>query len=297
MIENPPLSIPLRPSQEQFLAAITKTERLFPAPRTLGRALQLLHDPQSDVNDIAGLISCDSALAADVLRCANSAFYGFGTRISGIDLAVQKIGFRETIRLLNIVVAHQAAGRDLGSYGIAAEDFWAESLYCGLLLEQLVRHAGAPEVDEAYTAGLLRFIGRLAINQTIHDFGCGLFWNGASTVAEWELENVGLTQEKAGALLLRHWQFADVVVLAVEGQDDAAAASSPYPLVQAMHLLGQILPAGKGMNHYLELADHPPAVPADHPFVVQHDLTAEHLAPLFAEAQRAFVAVRTELYR
>ena len=127
------------PTKDQFLAAISKTERLVPAPRMLARATQLLRTPESDLGDISELISRDSALVIDVLRCANSAYYALGWRVSAVSEAVQIIGFRETIRLLNLVAAHQTTNRDLGSYGIAAEDFWAESLFSGLFLNGLRR--------------------------------------------------------------------------------------------------------------------------------------------------------------
>jgi HD-like signal output (HDOD) protein len=287
----------MTPSKEQFLAALAKTEQLFPAPRTLGRALFLLRDVQSDLGDISGLIGCDPALAADILRCANSAFYGFGTRVSAVDEAVQKIGFRETIRLLSLVVAHGTASRDLGSYGIAAEDFWAESLFSGLFLENLARTCSELESDEAYTAGLLRFLGRLAINQTLEDFGGGLFWNGTDPLDAWELETVGLTQATAGALLLRKWKFSEAMALAVESQDAPDITQSSNSLVQAMHFLARLLPAGRDLACFLSLDQQPLVVPEDHPFARLNGLDTERVAALIGETHKSFLAIRTELYR
>ena len=285
------------PSKEQFLAALAKTEQLFPAPRTLGRALFLLRDAHSDLGDISGLIGCDPALAADILRCANSAFYGFGLRVSAVDEAVQKIGFRETIRLLSLVVAHGATNRDLGSYGIPAEDSWAESLFSGLLLENLARAGNDLDSEEAYTAGLLRFLGRLAINQTIEDFGGGLFWNGTEPLDAWELATVGLTQAEAGALLLRKWKFSESMARAVENQNVPDISESPNSLVQAMHFLARILPSGLDLAYFLSLDQRPLAVPEDHPFARLQGLDAGRVGQLVAETHQSFLAIRTELYR
>jgi len=284
-------------SKELFHAALTKTEQLLPAPRTLGRALFLLRDAHSDLGDIAGLISCDPALAADVLRCANSAYYGFGVRISAIDQAVQKIGFRETLRLLSLVVAHGTASRDLGSYGIAAEDFWAESLFSGLLLENLARAGRDIDSDEAYTAGLMRFLGRLAINQTIDDLGGGMFWNGTDPLDAWEVANVGLNQATAGALLLRKWQFSEAISLAVENQNVPDISQSPNDLVQAMHFLAHLLPAGLDLAFFQKLEPQNLPVPEDHPFARLHGLDAEGVGRLVAETHGSFIAIRNELYR
>jgi HD-like signal output (HDOD) protein len=287
-----------RPTHEQFLAALTKTERLSAAPRVLGSVLQLLRSTDSALHAISDLINCDPALAADVLRCANSAYYSRGARVAAITEAIQVIGFHETIRIVSLVVIRQTTHRDLGSYGIAAEDFWAESLFSGLCLEALVQRTGAGDPGAAYTAGLLRFIGRLAIDQTIADLGGGLFWDGEEPLADWERREVGLTQSAAGALLLDRWQFPAVVANAVGAQDAAPADWSTLadPLAAALHALALILPAGQTLSG-LESPDLMLVpLPAEHPYAIAHAISDEMLAEIRASAQAAFVKVRRDLY-
>ena len=115
----------LAPDKEQFAEAISKIDKLSPAPRILSRALGLLRDPDSEIGDIVALINNDPALTADIIRGSNTAYYGIGERVASLDRAVQKIGFRESIRLLNLAVIHLIAARDLGSYGIGADDSWS----------------------------------------------------------------------------------------------------------------------------------------------------------------------------
>ena len=102
------------PTKEEFRAALAKTERLIPAPRTLSRALQLLRNPDSGLSEIADLIRCDSALAVDMLRCANSAFYSRPERITDVSDAVQLIetvGQHLGLARRGPVPAELAAGR------------------------------------------------------------------------------------------------------------------------------------------------------------------------------------------
>jgi HD-like signal output (HDOD) protein len=286
----------MTPEKDRFFAAIAQTERLVPAPRTLGRALLLLHDPESNLDEISNLISCDAALAADILRCANSAYYG-GGGIAAIDAALQKIGFRETLRLLNLAVAHQTTHRDLGSYGIAADDFWAESLFSGLFLERLARHIPSLVVDEAYTTGLLRFIGRLAINQAIHDLGAGLFWNSVTPLPDWEREHIGLTQADAGGLLLRQWEFPAAIVEAVQRQDEVATDAPASALVRAMQLTVRVLPPGTDLNLLDPLQEAEPVFPSGEPLFPEQELPAEALRTLLQETHTAYLEIRQELYR
>jgi len=286
------------PIKEQFLTALTKTEQLVPAPRTLGRALQLLRDPDSGLHAIADLIRADSALAVDILRCANSAYYSRKTRIADVSDAVQVIGFHETIRLVSLVAIHQTTNRNLGSYGIAAEDFWAESLFNGLFLEVLARQVDIGDAGEAYTSGLMRFVGRLAIDQTLHDMGGGLFWDGITPLTDWERENTGHTQAEVGGILLRKWQFPPNIILAIEVQDFITPKESwaTKPLVQAVHFAAHVLPAGTDLASIDALAEARVSGPELHPFAVAHEFTPESVAELLRDAHQAFVSVRETLY-
>lgn len=286
----------MKPNKEQFLAAILKIERFSPAPRVLSKALMLLRNPNAEIDDIVALIRTDPALAADIIRGSNSAFYGAGERVSSLDRALQKIGFREGIRLLNHAVAHIAAGRNLGSYGIAAEDFWAESLFQGLLLEELARETAAVTPDEAHTAGLLRYIGRLAINQSVDDLGGGLFWDGTGPVDTWELDNVGVTQEQAGAVLLKHWQFPDETVQAVEWQRAPAQAPQPNWIAEALEFAAVALPAGTASAKFgAVLAAAMPTL-AGQPFAESNKLREVHIAHIVELARNGLSAVNQHLY-
>ena len=286
------------PTKEEFRAALAKTERLIPAPRTLSRALQLLRDPDSGLSEIADLIRCDSALAVDMLRCANSAFYSRPERITDVSDAVQLIGFRETIRLINLVTARQTTDRNLGSYGIAAEDFWAESLFNGLFFETLACRVPDIDAGDAYTAGLLRFIGRLAIDQALHDFGGSLFWDGSTPLAEWERENVGLTQAEVGAGLLRKWEFPEHIFQAIAAQDLAAPpdAATAHPLVLAMHFATQVLPAGGSLASINALVASASSGAENHPFATAHALTPLDIGKVLEETFATFVSIRETLY-
>jgi len=143
---------------------------------------------------------------------------------------------------------------------------------------------------------LLRFIGRLAINQVVHDIGGGLFWDGNQALSVWELENVGVTQAGAGAQLLSKWGFSEVMVQAVGDQERPQPDPSAAPLVLATHFAARLLPSGIDKSFIDTLKDQPLNFPADHPFVVAHNLTPADVDVVRAEAYRALLAIRDNLY-
>lgn len=287
-----PSPLMIKPTKEQFLAAMSETEKFSPAPVILANAMKLLRDPQSDIDSIAALVGRDSALTADIVRCANSVYYG-GSRSGSIGEAVQKIGLRETMRLLNLAVARIVSSRDLDCYGIHGADYWAESLFNGLFLHILARETGGTDPEEAYTVGLLRYIGRLAINQAVVNLHGGLFWDGAESITQWELDNVGLTQAQAGAMLLEKWRFPEVTVQAIGAQAAPALLTEGIWLADALYFASALLPQGLGTPFL-------PAVgptwlittPIGSDFMHRHDLTVNAVETMLQDTSRSFDEIR-----
>ena len=233
------------PTNAQFLAALNEVENFSPAPVILSQALALLRDPMSDIDCISDLVASDAVLAADLVRCANSAYYGSG-KCRCVEEAVQKIGFNEAVHRLNLAVARIASSRDLRWYGITGADFWAECLFNGIFLHGLAQETGNAGTGEAYTVGLLRFIGRLAINQTLEKVRGGLRRTGREPILRWERESVGVTQAQAGALLLRKWRFPESIVQAIAEQDAPMARPESRWLAAALGFASEVLPQGVG---------------------------------------------------
>lgn len=286
----------MKPSKQLFLEAIAKIERFSPAPRILSQAMRQLKNPDSDIDEIARIIRSDAALMADILRGANSAFYGLGEKVSSLDRAIQKIGFVECIRLLKLAVTHTIASKPLSCYGIEGETFWAESLFTGLFMEKIALETRSIDADTAHTAGLLRYVGRLAINQCLNDFGIGLFWDGKMTLREWELENVGFLQAEAGAHLMRAWRFPDEVCAAIEYQADPSQAQTGSALLSALHFASSVLPEGLDAHYAGEVAGTEDVVLPATPFVEENRLSAEQVKAWLAETRASFAEVNGKLY-
>jgi|CXWL01.1.fsa_nt_gi HD-like signal output (HDOD) protein len=285
-----PTTRALQPTKEQFQTALTEIESFSPAPVMLANAQKILRDPSVNISRIAALIGGDSALAADILRCANSAYYG-GARCHSIFEAVQKIGLRETVRLLNYAVARIVSGRDLDHYGINGKDFWAESLFNGLFMQMLADFTGQADPEVAYPVGLLRFIGRLAINQSIKNLRGGEYWVGGEPIAEWELATVGLVQSEAGAVLLAKWRFSEAIVSAIATQDAPGRRAEGNWLAEALHFSSALLPQGVGIPFHPHSSLTWTSAPGSGEFMERYGLTFEGVEILLGRTEKSFAEV------
>ena len=71
-------------------------------PEVVLKVRQQADKPNVSLNSLAEIISCDAALAARVIKVANSAFMGFSIKVSSLNQAVTRIGLRQ---IRNIVIA------------------------------------------------------------------------------------------------------------------------------------------------------------------------------------------------
>lgn len=276
-----------KPSPQQIQAAIREIEGFSPAPSILGRALLLIRDAQCDVRAVAELIRGDPALAGEIIRLANGVYFSGELPVQNVEHALQRIGFREARRLLTLAVSRILTLANLENYCISAEDFWAESLFNGLFMEKLAEATGAVDSGDAYTAGLLRYVGRLAINQSIDALGGGVYWLGTETLTQWEMNVAGLTSAEAGGVLLRGWRFPEVLIAACEGQERPALIVPQNWFASALFFISSVLPQDFDQPFNPTLGSI-----ADSEFLHPNGLTVTAVEAIFADTSAAYRDVR-----
>src|SRR5512137_1935962 len=84
---------------EDFESKIKQTiEYLPPIPIVMTELIQALND-DIDLNDLGRIISKDPSMSMNVLKVANSAFYGLRNKVATIEHAVRMLGTREITSL------------------------------------------------------------------------------------------------------------------------------------------------------------------------------------------------------
>lgn len=184
------------------------------APQILARIGHLLLAMDSELEDVTGLIKRDPALTARIIRISNSAAYNTGTPFASIEDALARVGLTEVYRLTGFAAIAQVADASLVRYGVSGPVVRENSLLSALVMEALSRPA---QVDprEAYTAGLLRSIGKIALDRLTrdraYDGGTGI----RGPLAEWETGFIGLSNCEAAAIILEEWRFSKETIDAI----------------------------------------------------------------------------------
>lgn len=136
-------------------------------PEIYLKVRRLMDDDSSDIDDFAQVIIVDPNLSTRVLKMVNSAYFGFQEPVDSITRAINMIGIGQ---LHNMVLGVAAiSSLDLPNDILPLKPFWHNSLYTGVLSQQLAGRLQMQRSDRMFMAGLLHEIGHLVLCAKLPD--------------------------------------------------------------------------------------------------------------------------------
>ena len=234
----------------------TLTQRITalpPLPEAMTAVLLALNRAQLSANRSIELIGHDPALAARLLRLANSAFYGVPGRVASIGDAVRMLGLRTVSGVLAAASVHNAI-RIESCPGFDFQAYWQHAIACALAARALAPLAGL-DADEAFLAGLMHDIGQLALAAFYPSHASAALAHAqANDLPPEHAEQavLGIAHPQVGALLATHWHFPAPVVRAI------AHHHAPEPAGNGQRLsLSGLVQVADAVAHALNIAADP----------------------------------------
>lgn len=182
---------------------------LVSLPATFHEITEALSNPCSSAAYVANIISKDVGLSARLLRLVNTPFYGFPGKIDTLSRAVAIVGTNQLTSLAMGICVMSSFG-DIPEDHVSMQDFWLQSVACGMLARLLAIRTGIPGDERFFVAGLLHDVGRLILLRSRPDMirtvleqahGCGL------PLHELERRCWGWNHGDLGAELLKQWKL------------------------------------------------------------------------------------------
>jgi len=127
--------------------------------------VQTLSNPDVGFEELTRVFREDFALATNLLKIANSAFYGFSRQIDSTERAIVLLGVNAVKALAFACSVRSAftAGVEIGH--VWARRLWLHSLATGVIARRVFRKAGLPNDEGAFLAGVIHDMGLLLENQ------------------------------------------------------------------------------------------------------------------------------------
>jgi HD-like signal output (HDOD) protein len=180
--------------------------RLPSFPDIAVRVQKVLDDPRASPARVAAVVASEAALAARIIRLANSAFLNpSAEQVNDLRVALTRLGV-QLVRCTAVSFALQQMKLGSGDAALRKElqELWRGGALVASIAYVLARESRAANPDEALVTGLMHNIGKLYITVSAPKAE-------ATAVGEWH--------PQIAVLILKHWKFPPAIIAAVGNQN------------------------------------------------------------------------------
>jgi diguanylate cyclase (GGDEF)-like protein len=230
----------------------------FPTPPAVAmQVLQLAQDPDIDLGKVADAVSADPAIAAKVMRIANSAMYSRRRQSTNLRQALIVLGLNATLTLalsftlVSTLKKNTTQGFDFNAY-------WRRTVLASAWGKLLASETGRRDAEEIFLAALLQDLGMLVIDKIWPEVyeGIAPFKIEHSRICQHEQNCIGTDHRSIGAALLRIWNMPESLVRAVQHSHDPSAAGvdgEEKSFVRAVAMSGELSDVWLGSHNEVAL--------------------------------------------
>jgi len=215
-----------------------------PFPKVVRKVMELLEDPETDVQDLAEVIQYDQVITANVLKICNASYFGLPRKVSSLNEALVVVG-NETLK--DIIITSSAAKFYKGAVGegykLEQGELWKHSVAVAILAKYLARTIKEVNESTAYTAGLLHDIGKRFLSSFVSDDFKRIMIKVVKeqcSFVEAERELIGISHAELGGMILKNWEFPGEMQLAVQQHHDPYALKKD-PLTAVVSLANALV--------------------------------------------------------
>lgn len=202
---------PAKPADQQQLSTQLLLSRLPSLPTVAVRLLGLMGRPDVNLKEVSNLIVSDGALTAEILRMSNSAMFGVRSEVRSILQALAVLGCERVKGLTCTIALRSYLGNALQIP--ALKRCWRHNLATAVVASEISEWA-RQDAGEAYTAGILHDIGRLALVAADPARYLQLVDSAAyhgGSLSSWEIATYGIDHSEAGEWLATSWSLPPVL--------------------------------------------------------------------------------------
>ena len=217
----------------------------FPSPPPVAmQVLQLAQNPDIDLARVADAVSADPAIAAKVMRIANSAMYARRRQSANLRQALITLGLSATLTLaLSFTLVKTL--KNTSSGGFDFQSYWRRTLLSAAWGKLLASELGRRDAEEVFLASLLQDLGMLVIDKIWPEVyeGIAPFKIEHARICQHEQNCIGSDHRSVGAALLGIWNMPPGLVRAVQHSHDPSAAGvegEEKAFVRAVALSGEL---------------------------------------------------------
>lgn len=195
-------------------------DNLPPLPETIMRLQQYVDSSGSEVQiqGVVDIISKDPLLTGDLLRLANSPYYGFSREISTLNQVVSLLGISN---VKNVAIANSLRSGfkiDVSPYGLDTQEFLGNCSKEADFISEWFSHSDRKLAQVLVPCAMLLRLGMILFSNTLiqsgrdKEFLAQLKESNFADIGAVENEFYGLDHLTFLGYLFDHWKFDEVLI-------------------------------------------------------------------------------------
>ncbi len=212
-----------RPIENDLPDNIRMEVSSFPSmPQAAIKLRAVLKEDDVSIIEIENILRQDPGLSTNVLRLANSAFFGVSSKVGSLKKAVMLLGIKRFEQIAISACMNKTMDKAVEGYDLSPGELWLHSIVVSTTAEALAKFLKISDTNDVFTPALLHDMGKLILGKFVKEESKqieSILAKGESLV---RAENMVLGTDHAeiGALILNKWSFPIDIVNAVRWHHD-----------------------------------------------------------------------------
>jgi len=177
-------------------------------PKVALRIQQIANDPAASSEHLARVLACDPSVSAQILKAANSSFYGGLASVDNLNDAVVRLGLNSVVEISVMCAQRDQYKARTPAHKTMMDKLWLHAVATAYGGRWIAAKCGLrTQMSDAFMAGLFHDIGRLAVIQALETAEAEGRLPGAIPEGLFT-ELVDRLHTDMGARLIEHWNLA-----------------------------------------------------------------------------------------
>lgn len=212
---------------------LRRVESLPPLPRTIILIEEYRRKSEKEISELHDIIRKDALIVTNLLKIANSAMFGFRSKVETPLRAISLLGINFTISVAISASSQKLLVTTLAPYGLTNDNFMNSSNIASVLASLWLGKIDETIKDEIILPALLIDIGKYIIADMIlneqkeKEFKAKIE-EGILSIEEVEKEFLGFSSSYVTAQIFKHWKLSPNLINSIEFVDDINSVSKEF---------------------------------------------------------------------
>ncbi len=187
-------------------------------PITIQKVNEMLHADDYSVDEIVNLIKYDQAMAVNIMKMSNSAYFGSPQRIGNLRHAVVYLGKNNLIRIVQTAGVSRFFKKEGKGYVEKAHELWEHSVAVAIMSQILSMKVKKHLDEKLYFAALIHDVGKMIMGEYVFESFeeiSRMVVAGGCSFLEAEEAVVGINHAALSGMIAERWNFPKEIIEAL----------------------------------------------------------------------------------